>query len=306
MRKLAVTSYALLFSICSMAFPEDSTTLLPQAEAPIIEKLNHQLDSLENQIKYHTGNIMLAGGKFNLRVPDEFLFIDAAQSRYILEELWGNLPDPEVAGMIVRKGFQPSKLINDYSFVIGYSDIGHVSVEKDAELNHTDLLANLKNNMLRSNESRLNMGLNTMAVSGWVMVPYFDHFKKALYWATRITANGTDEEILNYNLRLLGKTGVIKINAVATLDQLSDIKKNLPLIIAQTRFSAEERFEAFKEGTDRESKQNLTSLIAGTPQESWYSKLKISWQVVFLVIGLSFITHRVFSNLKRKATPAAA
>lgn len=306
MRKLVITSCTLLYSICSMAFTEDSTVLLPQADAPIIEQLNHQLDSLESKIKYHTGNIKLAGGKFNLRVPEEFFFIDAVQSRYILEELWGNLPDPEVAGMIVRKGFQPSKLINDYSFVIGYSDIGHISAQKDAELNHDELLASLKDNMTRSNESRLDMGLNTMTVNGWVMVPNFDDYKKALYWATRISANGSDEEILNYNLRLLGKTGVIKINAVATLDQLSDIKRTLPLIIAQTKFAAEERFEAYREGSDRESNQNLTSLITGITPEKWYSNLKISWQLIFLVTGLTFITHRVFSNLKRKAAPVAA
>ncbi|MBC6491131.1 DUF2167 domain-containing protein [Flavihumibacter stibioxidans] len=306
MRKLVITSYALLFSICSMALPEDSTVLLPQADAPIIEKLNHQLDSLENKIKYHTGNITLAGGKFTLRVPDEFLFIDANQSRYILEELWGNLPDPEVDGMIVRKGFQPSRLINDYSFVIGYSDIGHVSSQKVTELNHDKLLAQLKENMDRSNESRINMGLNTMSVTGWVIVPYFDQYKKALYWATRINANGTEEEILNYNLRLMGKTGVIKINAVATLDQLPDIKKTLPLIIAQTRFTAAEAFDAYKEGEDRESHYDMASLIAGKPPTDRFGKLDISWQLVFLVAGLSFLTYRVFSNLKRKAAPATA
>lgn len=306
MRKLVITSYALLFSICSMAYPVDSTDLLPQADAPIIEKLNHQLDSLENKIKYHTGNITLAGGKFNLRVPDEFLFIDAVQSRYILEELWGNLPDTEVAGMIVRKGFQPSRLINDYSFVIGYSDIGHVSSQKGTELNHDKLLAQLKENMARSNESRINMGLNTMSVTGWVMVPYFDQYKKALYWATRISANGTEEEILNYNLRLMGKTGVIKINAVATLDQLPDIKKALPLIIAQTRFTAEEAFDAYNEGKDKESQYDMAALITGKTPTDRFGNLHISWQLVFLVAGLSFLTYRVFSNLKRKAAPATA
>jgi uncharacterized membrane-anchored protein len=308
MYKFYLTVSFLLLSFFSFSNPVDSARLTKKEEANLVKIFNRQLDSVERKLQFQTGTITLADGRVNFRVPEDFLFIDAAQSHYILEDLWGNLPDEEVAGMVVKKGFKVSKLDNDYSFVISFSDIGYVKDNINKELDHNALLGVMKSNMDASNETREALGINTMTVTGWAMVPNYDEYKKAVYWANKIAATGSEEEILNYNLRLLGRSGVIKINAVATMDQLTSIKQVLPLIISQTRFEDGQQYSDFIETSDRISDYSINELVSGKKAETknWLSSFIMSWKLLTIMLlsigGLWF----GFSILKRKAMPVTS
>lgn len=292
MQKSLLTSLIIMGAFFANAAPPDSASLQPKEEARLYKQFNWQLDSTEKKIAYQAGVIPLAGGRVKLTVPVGFKFINAAQSRFILENLWGNMADVDVFGMIVKEDFKVTRLVNDYSFVISFSDIGYVPDQKDTDLDHAELLSTLKSNMEISNRSRIDHGVNTMTVEGWALVPYYDAYKKALYWANKIAVNGTDEEILNYNLRLLGKTGVIKINAVATMDQFPEIKRILPLIITQTRFDEGQKYGDFVKGRDTRSEWTINELIAGKGNHgALFSAMLASWKLWLglLVLGVAGI-----------------
>ncbi len=307
MRISLLTGFALCCLTVAQAAPLDSLTLQPKEEAGLLRRFSKQLDSIDRKIVFYTGHISLSGGNIQMTVPDGFLFIDGPQSRFILEELWGNMPDMEVSGMLVRDGFRATKLGNDHSFVLSYSDIGYVPDKKDNTLDHHDLLETLQENMESSNASRIEMGFNTLSVTGWVMVPYYDQYKNAVYWATRVRANGSDEEILNYNLRLLGRNGVIKISAVATMDQLPAIKQELPAIIAQTRFAPGAAYADFKPDADQQSDWNLRDMVAGRKQEKGFftrHQASLKWAGLLLLAG--GIGATVFGWSQKKKQQALA
>ncbi|HPZ87582.1 MAG TPA: DUF2167 domain-containing protein [Flavihumibacter sp.] len=301
MRTLLITGLAVLCMYSAAANPEHSSPT--EEENSLIASLNKQLDSIDKKLIFKKGHVSLADGHIELTVPEGFLFIDAEQARFILEEGWGNMPDMDVAGMLVRKGFRATNLENDHSFVISYGAFGHVDDNKNTELDHDALLSVLQHNMERSNEMRTEAGYNTLQVTGWVMVPYYDNFKKALYWASRVKVNGSDEEILNYNLRLLGNTGVIKINAVATMDQLSAIKNALPAIIAQTKFAKGDTYADYREGTHAKSDWLLTDMVAGEKKPN-ILVATFKWAGIFLLAGAMSTAY--FKYSKRKLEKAVA
>lgn len=301
-----LTALLLATSLATQAMPVDSIALQPKEEAQIYKSLNRQLDSIDKKLEFKTGQLLLANGKIRMTVPDDFQFIEGEQARFILEDLWGNYSDGEVCGMLVKKGFKVTRLINDFSFVISYSDIGHVQDKEDRELNHNDLLATLRQNMELSNERRIANGVNTMQVEKWALVPYYDDYKKAVYWANSIKVNGTDEEILNYNLRLLGRTGVIKINAVATMDQFPAIKQILPQIISQVRFPDGQQYADYKDGDDRKSDQSIRELIAGRPVVESHAAFWHSWKLWGMLAIITVLAFSAFSNFKTKRTLAAS
>ncbi|WP_169749151.1 DUF2167 domain-containing protein [Flavihumibacter petaseus] len=268
MRVPVLAGLFLLAAFSSSADPLDSVSSEPKEASALLPRLKRELDSIDRKLVFYTGKVQLADGAVELTVPEGFYFIAGDQARFILEEIWGNMPDMDVAGMLVRTGFEATRLDNDHSFVISYSNVGYITDSKNIQLDHNQLLETLEDNMKKSNVVREEMGYNTMKVTGWVMVPYYDSFKKALYWASRIRANGSEEEILNYNLRLLGKNGVIKINAVATMDQLAAIKQELPAIIAQTRFAQGQSYADFKPGTDTASTWTMPEMVAGYQSET--------------------------------------
>lgn len=300
MQKTFFTGLFLLGTLIAAATPPDSAALQPKEEARLYKQFNRQLDSAEKKIEYATGVIPLAEGRVKLTVPEGFKFINAEQSRFILENLWGNMPDQDVFGMIVKNDFKVTRLVNDYSFVISFSDIGYVQDQEDTELDHADLLETLKSNMELSNENRVKQGVNTMTVESWALVPYYDSYKKALYWANKIAVNGTDEEILNYNLRLLGKTGVIKINAVATMDQFPEIKRILPLIITQTRFDEGQKYSDYVKGRDLNSEWTINELIAGKGKNHGFlASILASWK---LWLGLIILGGAVIAGIRMLKT----
>lgn len=59
------------------------------------------IDKLEASFQYQTGEIKLSDSIGTLKVPELFRFLDASQSRYVLEDLWGNPEDSAIIGMIV-------------------------------------------------------------------------------------------------------------------------------------------------------------------------------------------------------------
>ncbi|MFT4023323.1 MAG: DUF2167 domain-containing protein [Flavihumibacter sp.] len=299
MRTLLFTTLAVLCVSGTAASPDHS---LPDEEMnALIVSLNRQLDSVDKKLVFKTGHISLADGHIDLAVPEGFLFIEADQARFLLEELWGNMPDTDVAGMLVRKGFRATNLGNDHSFVISYGAFGHVADNPNSSLDHDELLSVLQRNMRQSNATRIDMGYNTLEVTGWVMVPYYDAYKKALYWASRIKANGSDEEILNYNLRLLGNTGVIKINAVATIDQLAAIKNELPAIIAQTRFTDGDSYTDFIDGTHLQSDWTLADMVAGEKKPDTMTAA-FTWAGILLVaIAINTAYFRYSKRKKEQA-----
>lgn len=301
-----LTALLLAASLAAQATPVDSIALQPKEEAQIYKSFNRQLDSIDKKLEFKTGQFLLADGKIRMTVPEDFLFIEGEQARFILEDLWGNYTDGEVCGMLVKKGFKVTRLINDFSFVISYSDIGHVQDKQDIELNHNDLLATLRQNMELSNERRIANGVNTMQVEKWALVPYYDAYKKAVYWANSIKVNGTDEEILNYNLRLLGRNGVIKINAVATMDQFPAIKQILPQIISQVRFPEGQQYADYKEGNDRKSDWSIRELIAGQTAVESHASIWHSWKLWGVLAIISVLAFSTFSNFKTKRTLATS
>ncbi|ULQ52296.1 DUF2167 domain-containing protein [Flavihumibacter fluvii] len=300
MLKPVITGFFILNALFAAADPADSAAITPKDEAPLYKQFNKQLDSAEQSIEYMHGVIALAGGRVKLTVPEGFKFINAEQSRYILEDLWGNMEDKDVYGMLVKDNFKVTRLVNDYSFVISFSDIGYVPDNIDTDLDHAELLETLKSNMDISNENRITQGINTMTIEGWALVPYYDAYKKAVYWANQIGVNGTDEKILNYNLRLLGKTGVIKINAVATMDQFPEIKQVLPMIITQARFESGEKYVDFVKGKDTPGEWTITELVAGNRNShGFWSSLYSNWKLWLALIAFGVAGYAGFSILKK-------
>ena len=295
-----------MISFSALANPIDSIQLTGSQSTQIHSAFKKQADSINQALKFHSGKLRFSDQSIRMKVPEGHFFIEPDQARFILENIWGNIPDEEVLGMIVRSDFVPSNINNDYSFVISYAPIGYVSSEKQKEFDHLELLNNIREQLQEANEKRLEQGFNALQVENWVMIPYFDDYKKALYWATELKVNGSDESLVNYNLRLLGKNGVLKINAVGTMDQLPAIKKVLPFILSQSEFMEGFRHSDQANPVSSENNWQLEELISGKQQKSMLSAFpKPIAAGSLLMIGTIFIIRR-FSNSKRKPGKATA
>jgi uncharacterized membrane-anchored protein len=265
--KQFLCSLMLLIFLCRPGFSndKDSTVNGVASEAQIEElaSLFAKLDSVEKTMRYEHGNISVQNGNANLHLPQGFKFINASQSQYILEDLWQNLPDASVLGMIVSDSFRINSMTNSWVFVVTYDGMGYVKDDDADDIDYDDLLKDLKEAQTQANLQRAKLGYGQMNLVGWASKPYYDKQNKVLHWAKELTVAGDETNTLNYDVRVLGRKGVLSLNAVADMDQLEVVKKNIPAILKMASFGKGHTYSEFNPDVDEVAAWTIGGLVAG-------------------------------------------
>jgi uncharacterized membrane-anchored protein len=87
---------------------------------------------------------------------------------------------------------------------------------------------------------------------------------------------------LNYQLRILGREGVLQVNFVAGMDQLQDIKSNIASVAGLVSYDRDKKYEDHVEG-DKIAAYGLAGLIATA------AGAKIAAKIGFLALALAFL-----------------
>jgi uncharacterized membrane-anchored protein len=149
---------------------------------------------------------------------------------YVLTDLWGNPADSSILGMLVP-AYRGVLADNGWAFVISYEEMGYVKDDDADDINYDDLLQEMKKEIDEANPERMELGYESIKLLGWASEPFYDKELKTLHWAKEMKFGDMESNILNYNLRVLGRRGVLNLNAVATMNELQDIKSNLNEVI---------------------------------------------------------------------------
>lgn len=265
--KLILCSFFCLFllSVSSYSNDKDSTAENTPSEKEINDLANLfiKLDSIEKTIQYEQGHIKIPNASANVDVPPGFKFINAKQSQYILEDLWQNLPDASVMGLIVPASFRVNSISNSWVFVVTYEGMGYVKDDDADDINYNDLLKELKEGQNLANVERSKLGYGAINIIGWASNPYYDKENKVLHWAKELKIDGNEINTLNYDVRVLGRKGVLSLNALADMDQLEEVKKNIPAILKMAGFEEGHTYNEFNPKGDEVAAWTIGGLVAG-------------------------------------------
>jgi uncharacterized membrane-anchored protein len=207
------------------------------------------------------GAVSLTGTPVSLDVSSEFDFYDASESRVILEDLWGNPPDETVLGMIFPADLSPVDAV--WGAVLTYEETGHVSDDDAATTDYAELLKSMQESTNASNEYRAAEGYDTVQLKGWAEEPRYDAAAHRLYWAKDLVFSGSEgASTLNYDMRLLGRRGVLSVNFIGPIEALAEVRDAAPALLAQASFNAGETYADYREG-DKKAGYGVAALIAG-------------------------------------------
>lgn len=241
--------------------------LLVQAREPgdslaVVEELK-KLDSIESSLSYKTGRIVLGDGMATISVPGGFKFLESDDARYVIEDLWGN-PKSETPPLGLL--FPANSGATDpggYAFVVQFEEMGYVKDSDADKINYDDLLKDLKESNAKNNEERKKMNLFTMNLLGWAAKPYYDKEKKVLYWAKEFSVSGQDEHTLNYDVRVLGRKGVLILQAISGMQELDSVNAHLDEVLEMVAFNEGNRYTDFDSTTDKVAAWTIGGLVAG-------------------------------------------
>jgi len=230
---------------------------------------------------YKHGSIQLESGKVNLKVPNGYKFLGKEQSYYVLTDLWGNPEEAvsDVLGMIMPERSDPFS-DSSYAFIVSFEKIGFVKDDDAAEIDYDEMMKNLKQESESANVERMKNGYEPRYIIGWAQKPFYDKDRKILHWAKEIKfGENPEKNTLNYDVRILGKEGILSMNAVSTIDQLNLVKNDIPKILDIATFSAGNAYSDFNPDIDQVAAWTIGGLVAG----------KVLAKVGFLAVILKFL-----------------
>jgi uncharacterized membrane-anchored protein len=214
-------------------------------------------------LEVRTGRVVLGNDLATLDLPDLLVFLDGENTQRLLVDGWGNPPDDVLPlGMILPAGISPLA-DESWGVTVEYEDSGYVSDEDAADIDYGDMLKDMQADMHEANIWREENGYEPVQLVGWAAEPRYDAEGKKLHWAKELKFGDSETNTLNYNIRVLGRKGVLVLNFVANMDQLAEIEANVPAVLAATDFNPGQRYAEFDPDLDTVAAYGLGALVAG-------------------------------------------
>lgn len=241
---------AALLCVAAAAQAQDATQVDAQARA--------LLDSL----RFRQGEIAVPQAQAHFRLGPQFRYLEQGDARKVLEQLWGNPPDAEVLGLLVPSAL-PLTDPHSWAVVVTRADDGHVSDEDAAGTDYAELLEDMQQGTEASNAERGKAGYPELHLVGWAEPPRYDEASKKLYWARELAVQGNDAHTLNYDIRALGRSGYLSLNAVAAMDDLPAVRTGMQELLPMVEFDAGQRYADYDAKTDKLAAYGVAALIGG-------------------------------------------
>jgi uncharacterized membrane-anchored protein len=229
---------------------------------PSAEDIAAAMAEFESKLEYKRGRISLPGDVATLDVPEGFRYLSPEQADKILVEAWGNPPGTKTLGMLFPSDVSPLSE-EGWGVVITYSEDGHVDDGDASGIDYDEMLKQMKEGTAENNKEREKQGYEPMTLHGWAAAPHYDASSHKLYWAREFSVPSSPQHALNYDIRILGRKGVLSFNAVATMSRLGDIEQSMRQVMAFSDFNAGQRYADFDSKTDNLAAYGIGALVAG-------------------------------------------
>ena len=295
LRKTLLTLLSAL-ALASAAHAEDAQTDA-QAKA--------QAEALVGSLHFRSGDIALNEAKATFHLGQGYRYLDQADARRVVEDLWGNPSDDSVLGLIVPAG---ESLIADdgWAVVVTYSDDGHVDDDDAKDTDYDELLTSMKKEAEEENDDRRKAGYAPLHIVRWAAPPRYDMTSKKLYWARELASDGNPEHTLNYDIRVLGRNGYLSLNAVSRMSELGRVQSGMQDLLPLTEFNPGARYADFNSSTDKLAGYGVAALIAGgiAAKTGLFAKiglllLGLKKFVIFIFAGIAAFVRKLFGRKDR-------
>lgn len=274
---------ATLGALLSLPLPLHAQEVEPTLDAStqqISEEQAYQAWATEflNSLSPRTGKIELPGSIASLQVPDNFYYLSPEDAKKVLEQAWGNPESDLNLGMLFPAQYSPLDGAS-WGVTIDYAEEGYVSDENAGEIDYQELLQTMQDDTREESAYRVEQGFDSIALLGWATQPYYDASSHKLYWAKELKFGDAEENTLNYNVRILGRQGVLILNFIAGMPQLAEIESSRDDVLAMASFNDGHKYSEFNPDIDQVAAYGIGGLIAG----------KVLAKTGFLAVALIFL-----------------
>jgi len=198
--------------------------------------------------------VTLGNNIANLQLTENYVFAGAEDTKELMQAI-GNPPSKAEVGIVMPKDEN-----QDYYVVFEYFPVGYIKDDEKNDLDSARILKTIKRGTANANKERKEMGFSPLEIVGWYEEPHYDPISHNLAWA--ILAESEGDQIVNYEVRILGRQGYVSSVLVAPPETLSSLKPELSKLVGGFSYTEGKKYEQFIQG-DKVAEYGLTALVAG-------------------------------------------
>ena len=279
--KLSASAIALALALSVVGPAGAKKTAEPAVPAAIATPaIPPELIAFEKSLHKQTGDVAIPAAHATLHLGDRYYFLPADEAKTVLTRVWHNPPDPNVLGLVFEK--QATIFDQVWAAVVTYEDTGYVP-DKDAKTEDYDkVITDIRNSEPDINAERQKGGFPTIHLVGWAQQPIYDPVSHALIWARDLNFSDSKVDTLNYDVRLLGRHGVLSLNMLASMNNLADVRDAAANFGKAASFDAGSRYTDFDASIDKTAEYGLAGLVAAG------AGIVVAKKLGFLAIALGF------------------
>lgn len=307
---MRLLSLVTLLSLSTLAFAQAPEEAAPPDDAAAAAAAEAEAAAFLGSLKPQTGAIALPGNLAALQMPEGYQYLSPGDTQRLIEEGWGNPPGSGegTLGMILPAGLNPLAE-EGWGVIITYTEDGHIADDDAASIDYAEILQDMQDATAANNEERVKAGYEAVTLVGWAEPPHYDAATKKIYWAKDLVFGDNPNHTLNYYIRVLGRQGVLELNAVAGMSQLEQIRAGMKQVVGFADFTEGNRYADFNPSTDKAAAYGLAALVAGgvAAKTGLFAKL-LALLVAFkkfIIIGVVALGGLLVSLFKRKAAAGA-
>jgi len=259
--------------------------------APAGQKIPPELLQFAKSLHKQTGDVAIPQAHATLHLGDRYYFLPADEAKTVLTKVWGNPPDDSVLGIV----FEKNATIFDqvWGAVVTYEDTGYVP-DKDAKSqDYNSVLENMRSGEADTNASRQKDGYPTIHLVGWAQQPSYDAASHALIWARDLQFSDSKVDTLNYDVRLLGRKGVLSLNMLSDMNHLADVRAAAADFGKAASFEPGSTYADYDKSVDKTAEYGLAGLVAAGAGIVVAKKLGLLAVLLglkkFIIIGIAAI-----------------
>jgi uncharacterized membrane-anchored protein len=227
-------------------------------------------------------------GIAQLQLPPDHMAAQGDDTRRIMEAMRNPPNGTEVGVVFTRNG--------NWFVVFEFDEMGYVKDDEKGTLNADALLESIKRGTETSNKERAKRGWPTLTIIGWEQKPRYDEQTHNLTWAIRGESQGGP--VINYNTRLLGRSGVMRVTLVADPGEMPTALPQFRTLLTGYTFTKGNRYAEWVQG-DKVATVGLTALVTGGAAAVAVKSgaAKWLWKVLVVAgIGLLAFFKKIFKR----------
>lgn len=289
LRFIGVAAAALIVAVGVPVRAADAPVQLPEAVVAAAKSLQPR-----------HGKIAIAEAHATLDLGDAYDFYGPEDARKILVDIWGNPSQSadRVLGMVMPAGASP--LSDAWGAVVTYEETGFVSDDDAGKVDYAELLTQMREGEDENNEKRKAAGYPAMHLAGWAEQPTYDAGTHSVVWAQDIAVGDAASHTLNYDVRTLGRRGVLSLNLVSSMDQLSDVRQAATAFADHAAFDQGARYQDYDSSTDKTAEYGIGGLIAAGVGVAAAKKLGILAILLKFLKPIAIAAIAAFAVLRNK------